>query len=57
MDSVSPSKEKLERHLNYSRAHIRLDLAERRRFNVADRQAEIGMVQQIEQFAAELKFL
>ena len=51
-------EQKFQRHLNHSRTDIRLDLAERARldvFNVADRQAEIGMVQQIKQFTAELK--
>src|ERR1700731_4734470 len=56
MDSVSALKQELQRHLNHARAHIRLDLPEGLRFNVADRQTEIGMVQHIEEFTAELKF-
>src|ERR1700685_893207 len=57
MTSISSKslKQELQRHLDHPRAYIRLNLAERRRFDVTDRQAEIGMVQQIKQFAAELK--
>ena len=42
--------------LHYPRAYIRLHLSEGRRFNVAHRQAEIRIVENIEQFAAELEF-
>ena len=38
------SEKELQRYLDYSRAYIGLDLPERWRFNVADRQPEIGMV-------------
>src|ERR1700689_5559601 len=56
LTSSKSLKQKLQRHLNHSRAYVRLDLPESRRFDVADRQAEVGMVQQIEQFTPELKF-
>src|SRR5580704_18499139 len=55
LTSSKSSKHKLQRHLNHPRAYIRLDLPESRRFDVADRQAEIGMVQHIKQFTAKLK--
>src|SRR6202047_5430112 len=49
-------EQKLQRHLDHPGAHIRLDVAESssRGADVADRQPEIGMVQYIEQLAAEL---
>jgi hypothetical protein len=56
LTSLHSLEQELQCHLNYPRAHIRLDLPERRRFNVADRQAEVGMVQGIKYFSAELKF-
>jgi hypothetical protein len=49
-------EEELQRYLDYARAYILLDLAEGGGFDVADWEAEIGVVQDIEQFAAELKF-
>src|ERR1700733_2574988 len=56
MDSVSSLKQELQRDLDHARAYIRLDLPEGRRFNVSHRQTEIGMVQHVEEFSAELKF-
>src|SRR5579862_3459030 len=56
MDSVSSLKQKLQRDLDHARANVRLNLTEGLRFNVADWQTEISMIQQIEEFAAELKF-
>ena len=55
MDLLSASEKKFQRHLNHPRAYIRLNFPERRRFDVTDWQAEIGMVQQIKQLTAELK--
>src|SRR5580658_7017714 len=52
---ILASEEELQGHLDYSRAYVGLDLSERWRFNVADRQPEVGMVQQVEQFTTELK--
>src|SRR5215469_13687886 len=50
-------EEKLQRDLNHPRAHVRLNLSKCRRFDIADGQPEIGVVQDIEKLAAELEFL
>ena len=47
-DRLEALEQEFERYLNYSRTHIRLDLTESRRFYVAHRQAEVGVVQDIE---------
>src|SRR5450631_2552871 len=54
--SCRSSKEKLQSDLDHPRAHIRLDLTEGRRLDVADRQPEICVVEDIEQLTAELEF-
>lgn len=50
-------EEKLQRDLNHPRADVRLNLSKCRRFDVADWQPEIGVVQDIEKLATELEFL
>ena len=48
-------EEKLQRDLDLPLTNIRLDLPKGRRFDVADRQPKIGVVQHIEQLPTELK--
>jgi hypothetical protein len=50
-------EQELQCHLNDPWPYILLDLPEVRRTDIADGQAEIRMIQEIEQLPAELKFL
>src|SRR5436309_1363009 len=56
MGSVSASEKEFQSHLNHARAYVRLNLSESCRFNIADGKTKIGVVEQVEQFTAELKF-
>lgn len=47
-------EEKLQRDLNHPWAYVRLNLSKGRRFDIADRQSEVSVVQEIEEFSPEL---